>query len=404
MHTARHLFVILVFTFGLLEASLQLFPQVVSLPLLFHFNPELRERLAAKRGLQTKLDRVQLERTDGGPPLWIWKPNENVNRNYRDENSVAVVKMDQVGFCNSPPDYYDKPEFDVIVIGDSFTWCEGVAAHQTWPNIVREQMRVSVYNLGMPGVGPYEYLQIFERFGIEKSPKLVIMNIYEGNDLGSAAGHERYAKSTQTRPVTANGLRGAYQKIRNSYVFQHSIVLNLLFAIAKTAYAWSAGERDVSYHYAIRTDDGQIPFNIENTDLNEVTYAQALQHGEIAVDSLGPPLLRFREIAENVGFTPVVMYSPSAHTVYSRHVIFDDPEVGKAVVAHSLEIRQFLKQFTAQHGLIFLDLTQPLQAAAEPVSVHRLHYFPYNLHYTQFGHRAVGELVADFLINLIPQH
>ena len=44
----------------------------------------------------------------------------------------------------------------------------------------------TTYNLGVPGVGPYEYLEILRRFGLALEPRIVLLNIYEGNDLRDA--------------------------------------------------------------------------------------------------------------------------------------------------------------------------------------------------------------------------
>ena len=37
--------------------------------------------------------------------------------------------------------------------------------------------------MGVGGIGPYEYVQVLKQFGLQRRPRIVIMNIYEGNDL-----------------------------------------------------------------------------------------------------------------------------------------------------------------------------------------------------------------------------
>ena len=398
LKAGRDFFIIVAITLALLEAILWIFPELISLSLLHNFNVELRETVAAKRGLQTKRDRFLLDREDGGPPLWLFKPNVKVNRNYRDEDSVPTVTMDEMGFCNAEVSYSQSESFDIIAIGDSFTWCEGVNPEQTWPHILRQQLEASVYNLGMPGVGPYAYLQIFRKYGIQKSPRLVIFNIFEGNDLGNAVRHQRYVNMNHEAVMEkAGGLELLYNRIKESYPFRKSIALNLCLSLLRMGYGGLVEGEEISYYYTIRDGDERIPFNPENTDVEDVTYAQAIARGEFTAEILGDPLLRFKDLSEEFGFRPLVMYSPSAHTVYSDYTEFRDPEVGRALAANSQIVRGYLRAFCEQNKMPFLDLAEYLGERIEPVRADRLLYFRYNLHYTPLGHEEVARAVAQFL-------
>src|SRR5262249_43240712 len=42
---------------------------------------------------------------------------------------------------------------------------------------------LTVANLGVGGYGPFQYLEILKRYGIERKPKYALFSFYAGNDL-----------------------------------------------------------------------------------------------------------------------------------------------------------------------------------------------------------------------------
>ena len=401
VRTSRDLAVIALVTMLLSETALRAFPDVISLSLLYNFNSELREDIAARRQLPTQRSRAMLERSDGGPPLWLWKPDVEVKRNYRDEGSVPVVRMDERGFCNVRSVYSNSAAFEILTIGDSFTWCEGVDPQQAWPFLLGQSLDRSVYNLGMPGVGPYEYLQILEAYGLQKSPGVVVLNIFEGNDLGSLAAFQSYARAGgDTDSRNSDSIRATYSRIRDSALVRNSLVLSLILSAARNAYVSVTAAPALSFRYSITGTDEVIDFNMENTDLEDVEYARALNDGEISARLFTDPLRRFKALSEEYGFQPVVMFSPAAHTVYRRLTTFDDPAVGRTMYAYSDAVRTAVRSICAEEELLFLDLTEPLVEKIAPVASDRLLYFRYNLHYTQRGHFEVAAILSDYLAQI----
>jgi hypothetical protein len=71
-----------------------------------------------------------------------------------------------------------------------------------------------------------------------------------------------------------------------------------------------------------------------------------------------------------------------------------DPSIGADLAAMSRAQRAYLRHLCQAHGLIFVDLTQSLQAAQGDSA---LAYFPYNRHLTPAGHQIVAAALAPII-------
>jgi len=165
IHPIFQTLLIAAITFCLIEAGLRLFPGIIPPGLLYYFEPELRQEAAQGRFL-TKTQTVLLERDDGGPPLPLVKPHT--------EGSVRYTGM-------------------------------------------------SAYNLGRGGIGLHEYIQILKKFGLQKTPRVVTLVVYEGNDLRDAQRYHVYRgkKSSPHRSIV---------KIKHSLLLRYSYTANLIYA------------------------------------------------------------------------------------------------------------------------------------------------------------------------------
>ena len=116
---------------------------------------------------------VRLLLTDVSP--LIPDPNLGVrlNPDYPD--------LDQAGFRNStilnPP--------NVVALGDSQTYGDGVMAQESWPHQLSELSAKPVYNMGVPSYGPDQSLALLTP-AMSLHPRWVIEAIYAGNDLWDA--------------------------------------------------------------------------------------------------------------------------------------------------------------------------------------------------------------------------
>ncbi|MBI3798675.1 MAG: hypothetical protein HY268_17130 [Deltaproteobacteria bacterium] len=384
----------LLITLLLLEIGLRLFPRLIPHQLLFYFEPVLRGQLAEGR-FPTINDTVALDRDDGGFPLRIWKPFARVRHNYKDPGTVEIVTMDQFGFCNPPESANARAPIDIISIGDSLTWCTTVDPKDTWTAKLSDLSHLSTYNLGMGGVGLYEYLQIYKRYGRPRAPKLVIMNVAETNDLRDAVRYQDYRKHLGEKDSTQ-----PQRSISLGAIYRDSYVVNLLWSTA--TYLKMSRADEPNFRYQLVFPEGAVPFNLQNHDTDEVENARKLVGGELYMDVLGEAIEEFARLAKQDSFTPVLSYTPSAYTAYASQVAFEDATLKTVLPRFSQEQRAYYKAKSQELGITFVDLTPALQAVAPKYNTpERLLYFQSDLHLTQFGHQVVAEKLRDVVSTLV---
>lgn len=412
-------------TLLLLEVALRLFPSLIPPPVLVGFNKELRGKVANRLNLPTRGDAVFLDRDDGGPPLSIYTPGRRITLRFNDPGTVQTVVMDEIGFCNPPEDYYNKEQINVVSIGDSFTFCLSVDPHDTWTSRIGSLTHKSVYNLGSPGQGVYEYLQILKHFGLQKAPQTVVLAVYEGNDLRDAVYYARYNYDEATKAsggkenqltvhLTSHYSDIAYRTIKDGWIGRKSYILNFAASSMALAQDWikrkiirasSSNDEEqlgVDFQYTIHEGGSPaITFNSEGSDLDEPRYADRLRHGEISLELFTPALKDFVALSKKYHFKPIVIYIPSAYTAYGHSVRFHDARLGNLLPWFSASQRGFFADKAKELGFVFCDMTNPLQESALNYMVpEKLLYYPTNLHLTKYGHEVIAESLLTLINNL----
>ena len=79
-------------------------------------------------------------------------------------------RTDEHGFCNEPGKAAAGMQ-DIVSIGGSIPNCVAIPAKGIFTAVLQHKTGKRVYNLGVGGVGPYEYLEILSplRFGVPPS-------------------------------------------------------------------------------------------------------------------------------------------------------------------------------------------------------------------------------------------
>src|SRR5215831_20969972 len=86
---------------------------------------------------------------------------------------------DEWGFRNAR-----RPETaDIVCIGDSMTYGMTARARESWPAVLAEIRGGTVYNMGLGGYGPIQYLHLMKTLAVRLHPKTVIVGFYFGNDF-----------------------------------------------------------------------------------------------------------------------------------------------------------------------------------------------------------------------------
>jgi hypothetical protein len=374
----------------LLELALRLVPGVIPGVLLERFEKRIRGRIATGR-YPTEEQTVPFERDDRGFPFRIKKPFSEISYSFGDHGTVNVVVMDELGFCNAPGSY-DPDPIEIITLGDSFTWCTTVRPEDTWTSRLQEFTGSHAYNLGTPGVGLYEYVQVLRKLGLQKNPAVVVLNVYEGNDLRDALLYHRYKEDFDANE--AERARGTDS--HGGLLRRHSYAVNAIRAAYQVAVR---GTRDtVDFRYELVFPGQSVPFNRRNTDIDEVKSARRLQAEELDMALLVGALEDYVRLSEEHTFVPVVSYTPAAYTAYQQFVRFAQPDLKGLMQRFSREQREMLQREARRLGYVFVDLTPFLQDAAPAhAAPENLLYFQNNLHLTARGHEVIARALRDAL-------
>jgi hypothetical protein len=94
------------------------------------------------------------------------------------QGNPRFPEHDEWGYRNS-----ERPEqAEILTIGDSWTYGTIVQKNQTWPVMLSQMINIPIYNMGLGGHGPINYLQTWQKAKL-LSPQIVVVAVFIGNDL-----------------------------------------------------------------------------------------------------------------------------------------------------------------------------------------------------------------------------
>jgi hypothetical protein len=380
--------------FALIEVALRAFPALIDLSVLVRFEPHLRAEIAERLGLRTfkNVQEITTEmRSDGGPVFRIPAPDSltvvPADKVDKQLGAVEVVKVDVNGLCNVP-EKAKTSRADIFVAGDSFVFCTAVTVENTAAHFLQEMSGLRVYNIGIGGNGPYEYVEMIKRLGPAFRPRLIFMIVYEGNDLRDAIRTKHFIENKVD-------LRKRENTTTPSLSYAAEFISANVELIGKYIRYRRGGENVHNFRYSAMVNKRKMSLNVTNEDQDEIINAFRFQRGEIDFGVFEPPLKEFVGWSNSNEITPIVAYIPSMYTAYAATVQFEDPIVQTAAQQFSMAQRLWFARQASVVGYRFHDITPAIQAAAASELTH----FPANLHLTPKG----LEIVAKELLSLLKE-
>ncbi len=290
------------------------------------------------------------------------------------------IKLNTLGFKDEEFSAKQPDVYRIVALGDSFSY--GNVPHRynfltVLENRLSPAGRAEVLNMGIPGTGPLDYLNLFAKEGLPLDPDAVLVTFFVGNDIVEGASRERPGFIA-----------------RHSYLWA---TLRYLFWVRPfvrtpppmpgrdtnyTDYCDTCPTLELGRFLQIETQRAVIFFN--NQSDTEEKIEKALQPVFALADLCRTRGIEFAivlapdEVQVNTELAALVMrrgYEP-----YRDHW---DPEFPHRILSEKLSSRE----------IPVLDLYPHFARAARHASL----YIPQNTHWNIRGNRLAGEVIARWL-------
>ena len=287
------------------------------------------------------------------------------------------VRYDKNGFRNDR----DLDTADIVVIGDSFVESGLVPYDSLVSSRLEALLGATTANLGQGGYGPPQERIVLTRYGLPLRPRIVLWLFFEGNDLLDPGRYDRMLRDLD-----------ALHAERNRYL-QRSFTRNAM-AFLK---GWRAQRQTRTTSEEARRRSCRLAGSPASGDDGTLYFAYAgapLTQGELKTLQWVQPILRdARQVSEANGARFVLVLVPTKFRVY--HDRCTPPPDGYLREWRPNDLPERLRSWSAAEGMPFLDLTQPLRAAAAASDA--LVFFSDDGHWNARGNVVAADAIADFV-------
>ena len=309
--------------------------------------------------------------------------------------------MDRDGFRN--PSAGDSA--DMIVLGDSYIEYGFNAADTFVGRMQRELAHLRLLNFGKSGYTIAQYIRVLDRFGLRYQPRLVVLAIYEGNDVSEMRDYLLW-KSGRARDLSGGILKFATDSVFQRYIAAAGSTAAELKKTIRVS-------REILLDRLALRRDQPLPIHpdIALVKLHDRTYpklfidklptttaAQMLAGEEFkAIRDL---LVEFKEICGKHHIAPLILYIPTAAHIYAE---YSAPESGRnwlrireGQIAARKNVETAIQSLVEDTGLPFLSLAPLFESAA---ARGRMLYYPLDAHWNAEGR----EVAAQYLARIVKQ-
>lgn len=304
------------------------------------------------------------------------------NLAHRFDPYAEVVEFvtDSEGFRNTN----EVKDPDIVFIGDSFTEAGNVNEEETFVSRVGKATGFSVRNLGRINYTPSEELVVLREFGLKETPRVVVWQLCEHNDLWGQISYAHWQ---------ANGSPAIVPTTTDGQIWMARSPTHRLFEALSEYEPWP-------YEGTFRDSRGESHSILFSNILNQEQRPAGHPGWPLLLDTLhdGHVLLKDRRIPLVIVLIPMklrvmghyVEFSPLMQTWLPLE--WDIPE--EETFGHSLAA------LCAEIDIPFVDATAALKSSA---AEGELVFPPFESHLSKSGHeivareieRAIQELSVD---------
>ena len=289
------------------------------------------------------------------------------------EAKHVKYRTDEIGFRNPS----GIKQAHVVFIGDSFTEGASVPEESTFVQRVAAAAKVSTVNLGRGNYGPQQELMVLKRYGAKYNPRIVVWQLFEGNDLSDA---RNFAEWRQRPPSESLMLR--YTK--RSLIARFLQVTTRRDQVTPRALQLpDGGTTKVYLDYRYGPEDPAR----EARGINEIK--NAIAEGSQWCQSRGIKLL--------------VVFIPIKVRVLGPFVQFQDERDRESYLPggkldSDADFAQEIGKFCKTAGYPFIDMTEHLRKAAES-DRQTIYSTLQDSHLDEGGHEVVAGVIGNWLRN-----
>jgi len=268
---------------------------------------------------------------------------------------------------HSPPK--NAHVFRIMVIGDSFTFGQGVNLEDTYSKylerlINNKGMTSEVINCGVIGYGMWQYLEVLKRKVIPYKPDMVILGIFIDDITTSFSPYKNLENWPGTNPFT----KDASDLMNRSYLWNFFENWNTIF---ETKYRYRHG-----YEYLKGIEERKKATGPAHP---ETTWYQ-IMYGKLPKQSyldFADTLHEFVRACEAADIRVLIAMIPDAAQLH-------DPE------RHA--VNRFVELTCREIAVPFVDVTKRFEQEKDPRT---LYLFPLDAHTSPIGHRLIAESIAE---------
>ena len=271
---------------------------------------------------------------------------------------------------------------DVVFLGDSLLLGEGVGIQHGFAAGIDQRLGDQVVvNLGNPGAGLERQYRIFERYGVQLKPRLLVAFLYLAADLDNDTHFQAWLDNPMG--MSYNEFRVTYRRRmdpRSKQDLGRRLEAHPLFSWAQSfvePLLW--GEHRIAHRVTLA--DGSTLF----LDREKVLFARRSYSGEEP---------EFQRLLDAVGRLSALARS---HSIALGIVLIPSKEEVYGVAAGSDTVdapRRFMLRLT-EAGIPCLDLAATLRQRARNSPA----YFPRDIHLNDLGNQIVAEAVTQWVVH-----
>jgi len=270
---------------------------------------------------------------------------------------------------NSVPD-----KISILAVGDSNTYGVSASSQQSWPSWLSKISGRSVYNAGLGGYGPVQYVKIIEELSKKLSPEIIVIGFYLGNDIMDANTYSglldssSYKRSYVSNVEIPNNKNNYFVSLRqwmseNSMIYQmikhsgSSFIDSLRFLERKSM---PIGNKIMYNSDLIKTVFNPVK-RLSAFDLN----SKALQEGMGVSEK---SLLRISAVCKSISSKCIILLIPTKELVYysliKNNLSRDDNISLGRVVNAELALKKVFISIAGKTGIEIYDPLDVMQAKA----------------------------------------